>query len=115
MARRIGDRRGADRFQISGELGGTLNAGVRLAVLNMGSRGALVESPVALAPGSVHWMNAVIDDEVHAMQVRVCHARPANAAGGPFLIGVEFVAVTAATRAFIERHGGNPPGPVEPR
>ena len=106
MKRRIGDRRLKSRFEIVGDLWGSMEATATLVVRNLGSRGALLESPVALAPDSLHWVNAIIDGEAQPMRFRVRHARDSASAAGSYLIGVEFVVVNAATAAFIERHCG---------
>ena len=50
MKRRLGDRRGRPRFEIVGELRGTLDTVIGLPLVDIGKSGALVESPVALTP-----------------------------------------------------------------
>ena len=106
MKRRIGDRRLKSRFEIVGDLWGTMEATATLVVRNLGPRGALLESPVALAPDSVHWVHALIDGEPQPLRFRVRHAAGQVPAGGRYLIGVEFVVVNAQTQAFIDRHCG---------
>ena len=103
MKRRIGDRRHKTRFEIVGDLWGTMETTARLTVRNLGPRGALLESPVALPPDSMHWVHALIDGEAQPLRFRVRHAVEEASSDGAYLIGVEFVVVNAETQAFIER------------
>ena len=48
MERRLGDRRGRPRFEIVGELWGTLDTALSMPLLNVGRGGALVRSTVPL-------------------------------------------------------------------
>jgi hypothetical protein len=105
MKRRIGDRRLKSRFEIVGDLWGTIETTATLVVRNLGLRGALLESPIALALDSMHWVHAFIDGEAQPLQFRVRHARD-ESLNGQYLIGVEFVVVNAQTQAFIDRHCG---------
>jgi hypothetical protein len=106
MKRRIGDRRLKSRFDIVGDLWGTLEATTTLRVRNLGLRGALLESPVALALDSLHWVHALIDGQAQPMRFRVRHAIGGASPEAPYLIGVEFVVVDVETQAFINRHCG---------
>jgi hypothetical protein len=116
MKRRIGDRRSRARFEIVGDLWGSLDANATLTVRNLGSHGALIESPVALAPDSMHWVTAVIDGHAEPLRVLVRHSVRNESGRTPrYLSGVEFVSVTAATEAFIRRQLGQPQGPQGPR
>jgi hypothetical protein len=105
MKRRIGDRRGKPRFEIVGDLWGSVDVSASLTVCNLGRGGALLESSVPLAPESIHAVLVVTGDESFAARVRVHHTRPAEQAGRRrYLIGVEFVDVTPALEAFLVRH-----------
>ena len=108
MDRRIGERRGRPRFEIvGGDLWGTIDAQTTLTIRNLGQGGALVDSWVPLAAGSVHWVNAVIDGAMHPMQIRVRHCTGASTRTEPaFLIGLEFLQITGPTQRFIDRHVG---------
>jgi hypothetical protein len=106
MKRRIGDRRLKNRFEIVGDLWGTMETTATLLVRNLGPRGALLESPFALEPDSMHWVQALVDGEAQPLRFRVRHATGDVASQGPYLIGVEFVVVNAQTQAFIDRHCG---------
>jgi hypothetical protein len=102
MDRRGGDRRGRVRFEIVGELWGSIEARPTLFVRNLGLGGALVESPVALAPGSMHWLTADVGGEPQLLQVRVRHAVP-DGRSPACVAGVEFVGLTPAMEAFLRQ------------
>jgi hypothetical protein len=112
MKRRIGDRRAKARFEIVGELWGSLDASATFTVRNLGSSGALLESPVALTPDSMHWVSAIIDGQAEPLRVLVRYSVPNEGAGKlRYLAGVEFVSVTPATQAFIRQQLGQSQGP----
>ena len=97
------------RFEIVGDLWGSLDANATLIVRNLGSRGALLESPVALATDSMHWVSAIIDGQAEPLRILVRHTvQREGAQKTPYLTGVEFVNVTPATQAFISRQLGQP-------
>ena len=109
MKRRIGDRRAKARFEIVGDLWGTLDPNATFTVRNLGSSGALLESPIALAPDSMHWVSAIIDGQAEPLRVLVRYSVRNEAASKPqYLTGVEFVSVTPATQAFIRQQLGEP-------
>jgi hypothetical protein len=102
----MGDRRLRNRFEILGDLWGSMETTATLVVRNLGPRGALLESPFALEPDSMHWVHALVDGEAQPLRFRVRHATSDVASQRPYLIGVEFVVVNAQTQAFIDRHCG---------
>jgi len=105
MKRRIGDRRGKPRFEIIGDLWGSVDVSASLSVLNLGRGGALLEASMPLAPESVHGVMVVTDDESQAVTLRVRHTTPDEQTGRRrYLIGVEFVDVTPALDEFLVRH-----------
>jgi PilZ domain-containing protein len=107
MQRRIGDRRRKPRFEIVGDLFGSVDVTVGLRILNLGRGGALVDSPLALVPGSVHAVRAVGNGESHPMTIRVRHSTATAQQGHRrYLLGVEFLNVTAALDDFLVRHVG---------
>jgi len=113
MKRRIGDRRAKARFEIVGDLWGSLDANATFTVRNLGSSGALLESPVALAPDSVHWVSAIIDGQAEPLRVLVRYSVRNEGDRKPrYLTGVEFVSVTPATQAFIRQQLGARPGGI---
>jgi hypothetical protein len=104
MKRRIGDRRSKPRFEIVGELWGSVDAGASLAVLNLGRGGALLESSVQLAPGATYSVQVVTDSESHHVTMRVRHSVASVERGHPgYMVGVEFVDVSAPLGDFLER------------
>jgi hypothetical protein len=105
MKRRIGDRRGKPRFEIVGDLWGTIDTSTSLTLRNLGRGGALLDSPLPLAPDSVHWVTALADGESHAVQMRVRHSKTAGGIGETprYLIGIEFLKLSPGLEDFIMR------------
>ena len=105
MKRRIGDRRVSPRFEIVGDLWGSVDVSASLTVLNLGRGGALLESPVPFAPESVHSVVAVTHEESHEVTLRVRHSTSAPHQQGQrkYLVGVEFVDVSPALDDFLAR------------
>ena len=95
MKRRLGDRRNRPRFEIVGELFGTLETVLQLPLRNVGIGGGLFESHVALAPESIHRLAWKCGDKDTAVQVRVRHVRPTESVDGErtYLIGIEFLSL----------------------
>ena len=95
MKRRLGDRRNRPRFEIVGDLWGTLETVLQLPLRNVGVHGALFESPVPLAPESIHRLTWKCDERETAVQVRVRHVRPVESADGErsYLLGIEFLSM----------------------
>jgi hypothetical protein len=93
--RKLGDRRGKPRFDVVGELPGTLETVLRLTMANIGSGGALLQSHVALAQDSVHKVTLSAGGQDFITPVKVRHVREMTSADGErgFLIGVEFIAL----------------------
>lgn len=104
MKRRIGDRRSRPRFEIVGDLWGSVDVGASLNIVNLGRGGALLESPVEFTPESVHSMLAVTADESCAVTVLIRHSAPAERHGRrSFLLGVQFLDVSAALEQLLNR------------
>ena len=95
MKRRLGDRRNRPRFEIVGELFGTLETVLQLPLRNVGIGGGLFESHVALAPESIHRLTWKCGDRDTAVQVRVSHVRATASVDGErsYLIGIEFLSL----------------------
>jgi len=115
MKRKSGDRRGRPRFEIIGDLWGSLDVAATLTLVNLGFGGALLASPLRFPPESVHSMLAIADDETHTITARVRHCSPSTAAGGGYLVGVEFLNVSPILHDFLARQlaFGNGTLPVE--
>lgn len=105
MRRMIGDRRQKPRFDIVGELSGTLDAAVLMPIRDVGRGGAQVESSVQLPPGSLHWTTFSGDGVDTAVQVRVRHVRPVVASTGEqrYLLGIEFLSPSPVLLELVER------------
>jgi c-di-GMP-binding flagellar brake protein YcgR len=105
VRRKLGDRRSRPRFDIVGDLWGTLETVLRLPLRNVGRGGALIHSHVALPLESVHRLTFVSDGRDLSTQVRVRHVEQDMSADGErtYLIGVEFISATPALQEQIER------------
>jgi len=104
MKRRLGDRRVRPRFEIVGDLWGTLDTVVGMPLLNVGIGGALVQSPVPLTPQSVHHVAVSCNGQQTPASVQVRHVRPVAGTGGRdfYLIGLEFLNIPAVLVTQIE-------------
>jgi hypothetical protein len=101
---RLGDRRSELRFEIIGQLWGSLEVVEHLPLRNVGRGGALVEAPQPLSADAVHAVRLMLDDRPADVQVRVRHVTPLReAASDGYLIGLEFVNPGAAVLAQIDR------------
>ena len=104
MKRRLGDRRGRPRFEIVGDLWGTLDTVIGMPLLNVGRGGALVQSTVPLATESVHHVALNCDGQQTPASVQVRHVRPVTGTDGTqhYLIGLSFLSMPAALLAQID-------------
>jgi hypothetical protein len=101
---RLGDRRGELRFEIIGQLWGSLEVVEHLPLRNIGRGGALVESRLPLSSDTLHGVRLLLGKEPDDVQVRVRHVTPIReAAGERFLIGLEFVNPPLGTVEQIDR------------
>ena len=105
MRRKLGDRRVRPRYDIVGDLWGTLETVLHLPLRNVSPGGALIESHVALPPESVHRLTFRCDGQDAAAQVRVRHVKPTLSLDGElmYLIGVEFLSLHPAIAGQVER------------
>ena len=105
MKRRIGDRRTRPRFEIVGELWGTLETVLRLPLQNVSRGGALIHSHVPLPSHSVHRLAFQSGGQDLSVPVRVSHVDTQVSADGErtYLIGVEFLSVQPALLELVER------------
>ena len=105
MRRKLGDRRIRPRYDIVGDLWGTVQTALRLPLRDVGHGGALIESRVALAAESVHRLIFDCEGTQAAAQVRVKHVRPTLSERGErvYLVGVEFLSYHPQLGAQIER------------
>jgi hypothetical protein len=95
VRRKLGDRRGKPRFDIVGELSGTLESVLRLPMENISSGGALVQSHMMLPLDSIHKLTLNAGAEDFTTPVKVRYIREAMSADGErsFFIGLEFLSL----------------------
>jgi len=111
---RLADRRSATRFEIVGELWGSVQALEPLRVCNMTPEGALIESFAPLPVGSVQQIRLIQGTQTTDIRAAVRHLAPAYLAGESrrYLVGLEFLNVdeNAATRIglLMEEHRSLP-------
>lgn len=104
LKERLGDRRADLRFEIIGQLWGSVEAVQHLPLRNLGRGGALVESETALRPEAVHAVRLVFIDQASDMQVRVRHMTAVQRDGVErFLVGLEFIEPSAVALEQIDR------------
>ena len=105
MRRKLGDRRVKPRYDLVGELVGTLETVLRLPLVNVSPGGALIESHVPLPVQSVHRLTFDCEGRDAATQVKVHHVRPVTSDDGRtrYLIGVEFMSPHPALLGEIGR------------
>ena len=104
MKRRLGDRRGRPRFEIVGDLLGTLETVVGMPLRNICRGGALVQSSVPLTLDSVHHVAVTSAGVQEPASVRVRHVRPMVGSDGSdyYLIGFEFLSIPAPLQVQID-------------
>jgi hypothetical protein len=111
---RLGDRRRDLRFEIIGQLWGSLETVEPLPLRNVGRGGALVESRLPLASDSVHGVRLAYDAHTTTIQARVCHVTPIVSPEGTerYLLGLEFLEPESAALEQIDNlvaaSGGRP-------
>ena len=105
MRRGMGDRRLRPRFDVVGQLAGTLDASILMGLRDVGRGGAQIESAVPLVSGSMHRATFSCQGIEAAVQIVVRHVKPIFSSSGEhrFLIGVEFISPSAAVLEIIER------------
>ena len=105
VRRKMADRRIRPRFDIVGELWGTLETVLRLPLRNVSRGGALIHSHVPLPSQSIHQLALRADGQDRTIPVRVSRVDAQVSADGErtYLIGVEFLAVEAQLLAFVDR------------
>jgi hypothetical protein len=105
VRRRLGDRRARPRFDILGDLWGTLETVLHLPLRNIGRGGALLESATALVPESVHRLTMRAGGQDVSTQVRVRHVEAQRGMSGEpsYLIGVEFLSMHPVLLEQIEQ------------
>jgi hypothetical protein len=105
VRRKMGDRRVRPRFDIVGDLWGSLESVLRLPLKNVSRGGALIHSHVPLPVQSVHRIAVHAGEQEISVPVRVSHVYQQVSADGErtFLIGVEFVSTQPALQQLVDR------------
>jgi hypothetical protein len=105
MRRRLGDRRSRPRFEIVGQLWGSLETQEPLDLVNLSRGGALLEGRVPLAADSVQRLRVRFEDQTLDVQARVRHVATLSRAtdGERYLIGLEFLGLQEQVLEHIDR------------
>ena len=105
VRRKMGDRRIRPRFDIVGDLWGTLETVLRLPVRNVSRGGALIHSHVPLPSQSIHRLAFESAGQDVSVPVRVSHVDTQVSPDGErtYLIGVEFLSAQPALLELVER------------
>src|SRR5690349_21368741 len=105
VRRKMGDRRNRPRFDIVGDLWGTLETVLHLPLRNARRGGALIHSHVPLPSQSVHRLAFHANGLDLSVPVRVSHVDTQVSADGErtYLIGVEFLSAQPALLEMIDR------------
>jgi hypothetical protein len=92
---RLADRRVATRFEILGELWGSVQALEPLRICNLAPEGALVESFAPLPVGSIQPIRLVQGTQTTEVRAAVRHLSPVYLQGGGrrYRVGLEFLNV----------------------
>ena len=102
------DRRSSLRFEILGRLRGSLAAEPTVLLRNISPGGALIQTPWALVPTTVHAVRIETDRHLVTIDARVLHVRPGYT-GTDYLIGLEFLASDQAAAAQLDQLVNRPP------
>ena len=99
----LADRRAATRFEIVGELWGSVQALESMSICNLTPEGALVESAGPLPVGSVQPVRLTQGAQTMEMRAAVRHLTPVHPEGGGrrYRVGLEFLNVTEQAAAWI--------------
>jgi hypothetical protein len=95
---------------------GALARHVRVRVVNVSTRGCLVESSSRLEVGTVGMLEVEIQGRRQVEVIRVCHAVERRGHGTPYLAGVQFLELDAAPRHSVRQQAPRlevPPASVE--
>jgi hypothetical protein len=101
---RLGDRRTDLRFEIIGQLWGSLETVESHPLVNLARGGALIESRNRLNPDAVRAVRFGFNGTTYDIPVRVRHMTSEPATDGErFLVGLEFIEPSAAALEEIDR------------
>ena len=99
----LADRRVAARFEIVGELWGSVQALESMRLCDLTPEGALVESAVPMPVGSVQTIRLIQGAEAIEVRAAVRHLSPVLLEGGNrrYRAGLEFLNVTEQAAAWV--------------
>jgi hypothetical protein len=101
---RLGDRRTDLRFEIIGQLWGSIEIVEPHPLLNLTRGGALIESRTRLNPDGVRAVRFRFNGTTHDIQARVRHVTSEAVPDGErFLVGLQFIEPSAAALEQIDR------------
>jgi len=101
---RLGDRRTDLRFEIIGQLWGSLETVELHPLLNLARGGALIETRARLNPEAVRSVRFGFNGTSHDIQVKVRHVKSEPVPDGErFLVGLEFIEPSAAALEQIDK------------
>jgi hypothetical protein len=105
VRRKLGDRRVRPRYDVVGDLWGTIETVLEMPLLNVSPGGALIECDLPLTPESIHRLTFSFDGQQAGTQVRVRHVEPIATRDGRrmYRIGVEFVSMHPTLAGHIAR------------
>ncbi len=103
--KRLGDRRSRVRYEIVGQLWGSLETFEPLEVHNLSLGGALVETRMPLNADSVHRLRLSGPGQAHDLQARVAHVSQRQDLTAPetFLVGVQFLGLPSLAADYLDR------------
>src|SRR5262245_53584127 len=93
--RRLGDRRNRVRYEIVGQLWGSLETFEPMEVHNLSQGGALVETRLPLNADSVQRLRLTAQEQTLDLQARVAHVSQRQDVTAPenYLVGVQFLSL----------------------
>jgi len=102
---RLGDRREHLRYDVSGQLWGSLDLSERVVLRNIAPGGALIEARLTPGMRSVRAAQILLHERGPQMNVIVRHMSPLSAAPDEdrYLVGVEFVNLSAAAQVELDQ------------
>lgn len=102
---RLGDRREYLRFEVSGQLWGSLDRCEHVMLRNISIAGALIEATLPTALKSIRAAQVALRDGGLLLNAVVRHLSPVPATADPdrVLVGLEFVHVSPSARGELDR------------
>jgi hypothetical protein len=102
--RRLGDRRNRVRYEIVGQLWGSLETFEPMEVHNLSRGGALVETRVPLTTDSVQRLRFASPGHTLDLQARVAHVSQRQDVTAPenFLVGLQFIGLPPQAGDYID-------------